>query len=278
MNCPFCGTPLSDNTDFCGNCGSFITVVSNTPSMNNTNEHNTVLTNLFSAQTPMIINEPTGNYNVKKIPKIKLPVLIAAILGVIIIAAFLIIPNMGVRRGIAGIGEPVQEETVGYIEKDIAGYEVSFYPQYNYEIEALVVHTKNYHGLELGDRLAPRDIALAWGKVAEYNDKINFHWRQYGRFLYWNVKSYDELAPVESTEYVSSHISNNHLIAADNSVKRKIRRIKKGDHIKITGYLVNVDAENNAGRTFFWNSSTTRTDTGDGACEVIYVTDVVWLD
>ncbi len=26
-----------------------------------------------------------------------------------------------------------------------------------------------------------------------------------------------------------------------------------------------------------WNSSTSRTDTGDGACEIIYVTDVKWL-
>ncbi|MBQ9610429.1 MAG: zinc ribbon domain-containing protein [Lachnospiraceae bacterium] len=279
MNCPFCGNPVSDNTDFCDNCGSFIP--------NNTEkkvikeeipDRNAVLNNLFSMQAPLQVNAAELQKKKKQPPQIKLPIIITGILAVLILIAFFIIPNIGVRRGIAGIGEPIQTETTGYIEKEIGGYEVSFYPQYTYEIEALVVHTKNYYGLGLGNRLAPRDIALAWGKVAEYNDEIDFHWSQHGRWVFWKVNSYDELDSVDSVEYVSCHMSNNHLIAADNTIKRKIRRIKKGDHIKITGYLVNVDAENKRGKVFLWDSSTTRTDTGDGACEVIYVTDVIWLD
>ncbi|MBR1817182.1 MAG: zinc ribbon domain-containing protein [Lachnospiraceae bacterium] len=281
MNCPFCGIPLSENADFCNNCGTFIPKDETSEKENikiEIPDRNAALNNLFSMQTPLPVNEPQLHKKNKHFPQIKLPVLITCILCVIIILSLFIIPNIGVRRGIAGIGEPIQEETVGYIEKDIGGYEVSFYQQYTYEIEALVIHTKNYYGLGLGNRLAPRDIALAWGKVAEYNDKINFHWSQSGRWLRWKVNSYDELDPVGNVEYVSCHTSNNHLIASNNSVKRKIRKLKKGDHVKIIGYLVNVDAENKMGRTFLWNSSTTRTDTGDGACEVIYVTDVIWLD
>ncbi|MBQ7707431.1 MAG: hypothetical protein IJT72_06605 [Lachnospiraceae bacterium] len=199
----------------------------------------------------------------------------------IILAVFFIFKihsQIGVRRAIAGIGDPIQEETTGYIEKNVGGYEVSIYPQYTYEIEALVVHTKNYPGLGLGNKLCPRDIALAWGKVAEYNKKINFHWKQSGRWVSWQVDSYDAIDAIGGVNYVSSHCSNNHLIPADKSVRRKIKKIKKGDHIKITGYLVNIDAENKRGKTFIWESSTSRDDTGDGACEVIYVTNVIWLD
>lgn len=302
MKCPFCGILISDNTDFCENCGSFI------PSQNDNesksqgsksqdskaisdikdkesavdyNDPSRIINNLFSMQpTPSdyAVKEKSKNRRTanKFFPK-KSSVIIAALVLIVIIA-LLIIPRIGVRRGIAGIKEPIQNEASGYVEKDIAGYEVSFYFQYSYEIEGLVIHTKNYYGFGLANRLAPRDIGLAWGDVAEYNDKIDFNWRQSGRWLYWKVKSYDELEPVGDESDVSMQSSNNHLIPADNSIKRKIKKIKKGDHIKIKGYLVNVDAENKKGKVFLWDTSTTRTDTGDGACEIIYVTDIIWLD
>ena len=251
----------------------------------NTNSYdpNLITNNLFSMQ-PVVSGDEEVKISKNKISqkakdlfdnKVTFTIITITLL---VFAILLIIPKIGVRRGIAGIGEPVQKEATGYVEKEIDGYEVSIYFQYSYEIEALVVHTHNYYGFSFPDKLAPRDVALAWGKVAEYNGKINFHWRQSGRWYYWRVKSYDELAPIGDENDVSLQSSNNHLIPADNSVKRKIKRLKKGDHVKITGYLVNVDAENKNGKVYLWNSSTTRGDTGDGACEVIYVTDIIWLD
>jgi hypothetical protein len=38
------------------------------------------------------------------------------------------------------------------------------------------------------------------------------------------------------------------------------------DLVELEGYLVYVKGDN-----FTWNSSLTRNDTGDGACEVLYV-------
>ena len=87
----------------------------------------------------------------------------------------------------------------------------------------------------------------------------------------------DVLDPVGGIDGVARQCSNNHLIPADTRVKKAIKKIKKGDHIRITGYLVYIDGKKSDGTTFFWNSSTTRDDDGDGACEVIYVTDVEWL-
>ena len=64
----------------------------------------------------------------------------------------------------------------------------------------------------------------------------------------------------------------------DESLRAAIKTIKKGDHIRIKGYLVNVDAVNRDMKTFTWHSSTSREDGGGGACEIIYVKDIEWLD
>lgn len=184
----------------------------------------------------------------------------------------------GVRRAVAGIGEPVQEETTGGTTKKIDGYDVDITYKYSYDIEALVVRTETYSGSELVDRLSPLDAALAWGKVAEYNTKIDFNWSQSRRWYYWEVSDSSVLAPVGGSAYVNRHSANTHLIPSSATVSDKVKKIRRGDHIRLKGYLVNVDARKSNGETFWWHSSTTRNDTGDGACEVMYVTKVEWLD
>ena len=69
----------------------------------------------------------------------------------------------------------------------------------------------------------------------------------------------------------------NHIIPASDDVRWKLKMLRAGDHIRLRGYLVDVDGIRSDGATFYWHSSTTRTDTGDGACEVIYTTGIEWL-
>ena len=272
MICPNCGAYLNEGAEFCDACGTFIPVEKKKPD----EPGNPVLDALFNQ--PVAPQPPAGK---KRLPKAKkanpLAALIIAVLALIIVVFFVILPNKGVRRSIPGLPDPVQEENYKYFEKDINGYEVSIYATYSYEIEALVVHVKNYYGISMQSRLSPRDVALAWGKVAELNDKVDFNWKQHNRWVHWRINNWEDLALVGGEDYVNSHISNNHLIPADRSVRRKVKRLKTGDHVKIKGYLVNVDAENKSGKIITWDSSTTRDDTGDGACEVIYVTDIQWL-
>ena len=72
------------------------------------------------------------------------------------------------------------------------------------------------------------------------------------------------------------YISNNHIIPSNKKIAKALKYIKKGDFIELEGYLVdaNIDFWQ---ITHYWESSTTRNDTGDGACEVIYVTSIKWL-
>lgn len=182
------------------------------------------------------------------------------------------------RRAVKGITDPVQTEATGHANKYAGGFHVNITYKYAYDIEGLVVSTKNYVGTDPSAALAPRDIGLAWGQVAARNDKINFHWHQSNRWLSWTIYNEDDLFTMGGTDMIGCQTSNNHLIASDVIAERQIKKIKAGDHIRIKGYLVDCSGTKPDGSYFTWNSSTSRTDTGNGACEVIYVTDVIFLD
>ena len=83
---------------------------------------------------------------------------------------------------------------------------------------------------------------------------------------------------VGSVEDVLRQCSNNHLITLDPSVRKAVKRIKIGDHIRIKGYLVYVDGHHPSKKDFYWYSSTSRDDVGSTACEIILVKSVEWLD
>ncbi len=212
------------------------------------------------------------NPTVKRVLIIVLVVLALAFLGLVYAC------NRASRRSIAGLPNPKQTETTGQSRRTVGNYDVFITYKYEYEIEALVVHTNRHHWFSLEDRLSPIDVALAWGDVAEYNDRIDFHWDQSGRFYYWKVDSAKDLELIGDSADVVRQSSNNHLIPSTSSLRWKMKRIMPGDHIKIKGYLVNVTASNSKNDVIWWNSSTIRSDTGDGACELIYVTDLEFLD
>lgn len=58
-----------------------------------------------------------------------------------------------------------------------------------------------------------------------------------------------------------------HLIPADAGVRAMLDRVRPGEVVRIEGFL--VDASRPDG--WHWNSSLTREDTGNGACELVYV-------
>jgi hypothetical protein len=208
----------------------------------------------------------------------KKTILIILVVLVLAVGGFFAKKNTGTRRAVAGIPDPVQKEASGTETMEVGKYKVNFTKLYSYDIKALVVHTKDYPETDLAGKLAPKDLALAWGKVAEYNDRIDFNWRQSGRWYYWSTSTYAEIAPVGSVAGVTHCSANNHIIPATVAVRDKVKKIKTGDYIHMTGYLVNINATGSDGSTFYWNSSTSRDDSGDGSCEVFYVTDIQWMD
>ncbi len=61
-----------------------------------------------------------------------------------------------------------------------------------------------------------------------------------------------------------------HMIPAADSVERSLMKLREGDIIVLQGYLVDVDHESG----WKWRTSLSRSDTGAGACEIVYVESV----
>ncbi|MCR4650877.1 MAG: hypothetical protein K5662_03890 [Lachnospiraceae bacterium] len=201
------------------------------------------------------------------------------ILIIMLVALVLFIKyKNGERRAYAGIPEPIQTEAEGQTKIYVDDYDVTIDYLYAYDIEALVIGTKKYSEWDIAGKLAPKDLGLAWGDVAAYNDVIDFHWRQSGRWLNWHVDSMEEISEVGGVADVNRQSSNNHVIAADTDVRSTIAKIRRGDHVHLKGYLISLKGVSSEGNTYTWVSSTSRTDSGAHACEVFYVTDARILD
>jgi len=141
-------------------------------------------------------------------------------------------------------------------------------PEYDYDITGMVVSFRHHnqdnsrmHALA-NDHLNMLDVCVIWGKnpANERLDKISF-WN--GLFT-CNVKTRDQLA---WDAFDMNQLSNNHLLSDDEFLRRQVKKIRIGDQIRIRGYLAGYTSASGSKR----GTSTTRTDTGNGACETIYL-------
>lgn len=110
------------------------------------------------------------------------------------------------------------------------------------------------------------DVGTIWGPTREAL-KQRFTFQQMGRFLFWRTET--EPTQEERLE-VTRHIANNHLIPAEGSahLSRAVRFVREGDVVRIKGALVRILDE---GGVVLASSSVVRDDTGDGACEIVWV-------
>ena len=142
-------------------------------------------------------------------------------------------------------------------------------PKASYDISAKILskrlYFKNWDG-----KISPYDLALGWGGLTDDKLKKTIKYNQWGRFYFFK---YDYDSPYDM-DYISKHSSNCHIIPANNNLRNVLKRLKKNQLVRLKGYLVYVDGTYK-GYPVHWHSSLTRTDTGDGACEIIYVTEII---
>lgn len=137
----------------------------------------------------------------------------------------------------------------------------------SYEIEAVVKSTNRQW--DYPAQVSQYDLALAWGDLNREDIDATITYGQSGRFYSYRWSPETPVSPA----YIGSHSANVHLIHSDRSTLKQIRAIDKDDHIRLQGYLVQVNFPSGA-----WRSSLTRNDSGNGACEILYVTGVKMLD
>ena len=143
-------------------------------------------------------------------------------------------------------------------------------PEYAYDITGMVVSYRHHHEGNsrmhalAKDHLNMLDVCVIWGDNPgnERLDKISF-WN--GLFT-CNVKTSDQQA---WDAFDMHQLSNNHLLSDDEFIRRQVKKIRVGDQIRVRGYLASYTSDGTSRR----GTSTTRTDTGNGACETIFVED-----
>jgi len=165
--------------------------------------------------------------------------------------------------GVEVSSEPLQTKLDAEKAFDFKGYAIT--PLATFEIDAKVLSRKNYsNGKEA--QLSPTDLALGWQNMSDEKNLEQISIWQSKRWYHWRVDEF----PIPRQE-INSQSANMHMIPADDGVEEQLNKIKKGQIVSITGYLVRVDDYRNP---WSWKSSLTRDDTGDGACEVVYVTEL----
>ena len=139
-------------------------------------------------------------------------------------------------------------------------------PQFEYELYGVVVSFRQHDGSSRMHRLANdhlnvADLCVVWGDNAR-SDYLP-------QFEFWNGIFTCNVRTSDRQAWESFHLhqmSNNHLISDDPQIRERVNGIRPGDQVHIRGVLASYGSGRNERGT-----STTRTDTGDGACETIYV-------
>lgn len=129
-----------------------------------------------------------------------------------------------------------------------------------YEISAKVVSIRTYKD-EM--QVSPIDLCTVWGQMA---GEPNISYSQSERFCSYYYRS----VPYFGEYYMISHSSNNHIIPASGNVSSALNSMRVNDKVTLKGFLINV--KNEKGNS--WKTSLTRYDSGYGACEIIYVTEI----
>jgi len=138
-------------------------------------------------------------------------------------------------------------------------------PQARYDITARILSREDYHFDLLSD-LIPEDLALGWGPMSDNRVLSAFRITQGARFYSWMPK---QPLPIPRQDVIE-HSANTHVIPADAGVARQLKRLRVGQVVHLTGFLVNGERDDGA----YIHTSLTRSDTGPGSCEVMLVEQV----
>lgn len=117
-------------------------------------------------------------------------------------------------------------------------------------------------------QFSPMDLAVSSGILAS---KVYFPLigvRQDNRFLTWNIKK----LPIPAKR-AKELVSNIHIIPANEQIAILLKQIRAGDLVKLQGDLVEV-----GNQKWTWRSSLSRDDVGEGACELMRVQSIQWVE
>lgn len=176
--------------------------------------------------------------------------------------------DLPVRQDIdnAMFQEPIQKPskaTAFEFQYRSTDYEVV--PVADYELWGVVVTHNDIDGFmditHDADSVDIKDICVVWGDNLKTGD--------YRKVAYYSGDFVCYFSYGPDVTFIHNQLSNSHLLSDNASVREEISRVNIGDQIRLSGMLVNYRP---SGKNTSWrNSSVTRDDQGNGACEVVFV-------
>ncbi len=168
--------------------------------------------------------------------------------------------------------EPVQKPVKkAAFNTTVNGVTYTVQPLYTYDLHGLVVsrHSADsfidYLHRAWNDSLNVIDLCVIWGDNLRADLKgMSFSSGQFQCF--WEAKSQEVWNAFDQAQ-----ISNNHLLTDQAAITKRLRDVRVGDQVRFRGYL--AEYSHNHGLPFKRGTSIVRTDTGNGACETVWVED-----
>jgi hypothetical protein len=141
-------------------------------------------------------------------------------------------------------------------------------PLADFELRARVLGRERYR-FDRAAEISPLDLALGWGPMSNTRVLEALSISQRDRWFFWSANRLP-LPPGE----INSHAANMHMIPATKAVEARLLAVRPGQLVELRGQLVKVDGQDG----WHWLSSLSRTDTGDGSCEVVWVDSITTAD
>ena len=140
-----------------------------------------------------------------------------------------------------------------------------------YKIIGRVESISYHYGIvDVSNKLSTRDFQLSFGEIALDKNSNRINYSSSGRYGSWYCNSQEFLKEYGTFDIISKNVSNNHIVPANNEIKKISESVKVGNVVDIEGYLSTYKWSTDKGE-HFWGTSTSRDDTGNNACETIYV-------
>lgn len=166
---------------------------------------------------------------------------------------------------------PLQQPTErGIFTVKTERYNYIITPKFDYELTGVVVSYSNadgftniWHHKRWKDFINVRDLCVVWGKNVRSGvyQHVAFRSDSWTCWASWEKGKWGRV-------FQGNAISNNHLLTNNEAIKSALLQAHIGDVIHFKGVL--ADYKNEGAHTAR-ATSTTREDSGNGACEIVYL-------
>jgi hypothetical protein len=142
-------------------------------------------------------------------------------------------------------------------------------PLAHFSIDARILHRKVYR-YDKQSALVPVDLALGWGPMSDQSVLDRLTITQSMRFYWYHWPQQPPIAPEE----IVSHSTNVHIIPSSPAIAAQCKSLRTGSIVHLNGDLVEASGPG----INSWRSSLSRADTGNGACELMWVKEISILN